>query len=302
LQPEPDDHPILPSDVEIKLLGGFHATRGGEPVASSVWRLRKGRELVKILALAPGHRLHREQLIEALWPDLDSVAGANNLHQVVHVARRALGAGAIELREELLTLRASVDVNAFEDAAQQARHSGSAGAHRAAMSLYSGELLPENRYEDWARERREELEALRAELEAGIGLASAIALAGGSLALAGAGGTGAGTNETTLAWSLPAGLLVLGWWDTRLAAAATTLVFARLAERIRSARWCAGRASPRRSARAARTLDPDGHGDTGCLVCDPPYRSAAGTALTRRPQRPLRRARGVPRRVLATGR
>ena len=90
-------------------------------------------ELVKLLALAPAHRLHREQLMEELWPELDPAAAANNLHQVVHVARRALGAEAIELREELLTLRASVDVDDFERAVAEARRAGSSGAYRAAM-------------------------------------------------------------------------------------------------------------------------------------------------------------------------
>jgi predicted ATPase len=169
LKPKPDDDSQSAGDVAITLLGGFAATRGGEPVDPSVWRLRKGRELVKLLGLARGHRLHREQLMEALWPELDPAAAANNLHQVVHVARRALGADAIELRDELLTLRASVDVDDFERAAEQARRAGSSGAFRAAMSLYRGELLPENRYEDWADRRREELAQLRAELEIEIG-------------------------------------------------------------------------------------------------------------------------------------
>ena len=44
--------------------------------------------------------------MEALWPELDPAAAANNLHQVVHVARRALGADAVALRDELLTLSA----------------------------------------------------------------------------------------------------------------------------------------------------------------------------------------------------
>ena len=116
--------------------------------------------------------------MDALWPDLDPVAAANNLHQVVHVARRALGADSIELREELLTLRASVDVDDFERAADQARRAGSAGAYRAAMSLYGGELLPENRYDDWARVRREEIEQLRVELEAEIGAADDVQVSG----------------------------------------------------------------------------------------------------------------------------
>ncbi|HWW90217.1 MAG TPA: hypothetical protein VNY35_05490 [Solirubrobacteraceae bacterium] len=178
MQPKPGDHPQSAGDIAIKLLGGFAATRGGQPVAPSVWRLRKGRELVKLLALAPGHRLHREQLMDALWPDLDPTAAANNLHQVVHVARRALGADAIELREELLTLRASVDVDDFERAAEHARRAGSSPAYRAAMSLYGGELLPENRYDDWAGARREEVEQLRLELEAETGASGSDQLSG----------------------------------------------------------------------------------------------------------------------------
>ncbi len=39
-----------------------------------------------------------------------------------------------------------------------------ATAYRAALALYTGELLPENRYDDWAEDRRDELGALAAEL------------------------------------------------------------------------------------------------------------------------------------------
>ncbi|HTQ69321.1 MAG TPA: BTAD domain-containing putative transcriptional regulator [Solirubrobacteraceae bacterium] len=157
------------AEVRVKLLGGFTATRDGAPLDEARWRLRKGRDLVKMLALAPGHRLHREQLMDALWPELDPAAAANNLNQVVHAARRVLGADAIEVREELLRLGADVDVDEFEQAAAHARATGSATAYRAALALYGGELLPENRYEDWARERREQLEDLRMELEEELG-------------------------------------------------------------------------------------------------------------------------------------
>jgi predicted ATPase len=166
LQHKHDDRAQVAGDVAIGLLGGFVAIRGGEMVAESAWRLRKGRELVKLLALAPHHRLHREQVMEILWPESQPSASRNNLHQVVHVARRALGGEAITLKDELLTLHASVDVDDFESAAAQARRDGSPRAYRAAVSLYGGELLPENRYEDWAERRREELNELLGELEA----------------------------------------------------------------------------------------------------------------------------------------
>jgi DNA-binding SARP family transcriptional activator len=40
-----------------------------------------------------------------------------------------------------------VDVEAFEEAATSARHAMEPGAFRAAIDLYAGELLPEDRFE-----------------------------------------------------------------------------------------------------------------------------------------------------------
>ena len=77
-------------DVSLMLLGGFEAAVDGVIVPESAWRLKKARELVKLLALAPGHRLHREQAMDVLWRDRGPASAANNLHQAVHVARRAL--------------------------------------------------------------------------------------------------------------------------------------------------------------------------------------------------------------------
>ena len=63
---------------------------GDRRVAADAWRLRKAKTLVKLLALASGHRMHRDALMAALWPDRDGPAAANNLHQALYVARRAL--------------------------------------------------------------------------------------------------------------------------------------------------------------------------------------------------------------------
>jgi predicted ATPase len=151
-------------NVSVSLLGGFVAAVDGVPVPEKAWRLKKARELVKLLALAPGHRIHREQAMDVLWRNLDPGAAANNLHQAVYVARRALVAAAIEVREEFLHLTADVDVDQFEAAAVDARHVGTPSAYRAALLLYSGELLPQNRYDDWVAGRRDELAELAAEL------------------------------------------------------------------------------------------------------------------------------------------
>src|SRR6266581_4443432 len=72
--------------LSIRLLGGFHVTVGPRLIHDGDWRLRKTKNLVKLLALAPGHRLHREQLMEVLWPDQDPDAAANNLHKAIYTA------------------------------------------------------------------------------------------------------------------------------------------------------------------------------------------------------------------------
>ncbi len=153
----------------MTLLGGFAAEAGGSDVPDSAWRLRKAKELVKLLALADGHRLHREQAMDALWPDRDPAAAANNLNQAVHAARRALGAEAISGHEGLLRLEADLDVDAFERAAAAARREQTGAACERALSLYGGELLPENRYDDWTSLERERLAALHDELEQLVG-------------------------------------------------------------------------------------------------------------------------------------
>jgi predicted ATPase len=156
--------------VTVRLLGGFTAVVDGEAVPDRAFRLKKARELVKLLAVAPRHRLHREQAMDTLWRDREPASAANNLNQAVHVARRVLGAEAIEVRDELLALDAEIDVDGLERAAADARHTGTPAAYRAALALYRGELLPENRYDDWAQARRDELaelhEALTRELAA----------------------------------------------------------------------------------------------------------------------------------------
>ncbi len=165
---------ILPDDttrLSITLLGGFRVLAGSREVTEQDWRLRKARAVVKLLALAPGRQLLREQLQETLWPELDPDAAANNLHKAVFVARRAIepelaaarSTPFLQLRGDAIVLgppeALRIDVDEFERAAAAARRAGALDALDAAVALYAGDLLPEDRYEDWTTERREELRA-----------------------------------------------------------------------------------------------------------------------------------------------
>jgi predicted ATPase/DNA-binding SARP family transcriptional activator len=148
-------------DIAIQLLGGFRLTLDGGEVPYRAWRLKKARTIVKLLALQSGHSLHREQVMELLWPDLDAVAAENNLHQALHSARRAIGAECLTLREGVVALNGnvSIDVELFELAGDRARREATTGAYTAALGLYSA-LLPEDRFESWADVARTRLSEL----------------------------------------------------------------------------------------------------------------------------------------------
>ncbi len=152
------------ADVSIRLLGGFEVTVGDRPVAAGAWRLRKAKTLVKLLALAGGHRLHREALVAVLWPERDAASATNNLHQALYVARRVLAgaSGALFcLRDDVVWLSEGampwLDTEAFDAACRRARHTRDPQDFRAAAELYRGDLLPEDRFEDWAEGPREAL-------------------------------------------------------------------------------------------------------------------------------------------------
>lgn len=151
--------------VWIRLLGEFEVRVDGAAVPSETWTRRHASALVKLLALAEGRRLHREQVIEALWPGLSVEEAAPRLHKAAHFARRAVGLeDAVRLRHDMVLLLPTtvVEVDA-EDFLRQARKALDAASPRAAeeaLALHRGDLLPEDRYEEWATEARERTRAV----------------------------------------------------------------------------------------------------------------------------------------------
>jgi len=155
--------------LRIQLLGNFGVLVNGRPVREDEWARRKSKLLVKLLALQPHHRLHREQIIELLWPERSAGAAANSLYKALHAARRSLEPqprpGAVSnfilAQDDQIILTAPrellVDAEEFERRAAAAFREQSAPALQAALELYQGDLLPEDLYEEWAAARREHL-------------------------------------------------------------------------------------------------------------------------------------------------
>lgn len=171
------------SGLRIQLLGAFIVYVNGNAVENSRWRLQKAKAVVAMLALAPGQRGRREQVLDRLWPDMEPVAAARNLHQTLYVARRTLaGAGAgsdglLAIRGEVVVLDdtgpVDVDVLQFERSAVAALADGVEANLRDAADSYSGDLLPDLPDADWLTTRRDELREIHREVL--VKLASTVA-------------------------------------------------------------------------------------------------------------------------------
>jgi DNA-binding SARP family transcriptional activator/tetratricopeptide (TPR) repeat protein len=137
--------------LDVRMLGGFEVFVDSRPVPAEAWIQRRSADLVKLLALASGHRLPRDEVLEGLWADLGPDAAAANLHKAASYARRALGdRSAVVLRGGIVELapaaEVTTDVERFE---------------RGDLAAYRGDLLPDEPYAEWTlgpraalRERR----------------------------------------------------------------------------------------------------------------------------------------------------
>ena len=149
-------------ELQVRLLGGFEVSTQQALTAPGAWRLRKAKTLVKMLALQPGHALPRDVVVDALWPDTDVDAARNNLHQVVHAARRAIetagiaGSDALGWNDSMLVLghhcAVVTDVERLDAAAKTLLQEGDVLGLAELLQAAAAELLPEDAYEPWAQQ------------------------------------------------------------------------------------------------------------------------------------------------------
>lgn len=126
--------------IAVALLGDFAVSVNGAAIDATRWKFKHPRLLFQMLCLAPGHRVSRDEVTEALWPQANAQAASNRLHHVLHTLRAILrGAGLsdarqlVQLQAGTLLLDSSVvldlDVRRFVQAVAAARacNGGAAG-------------------------------------------------------------------------------------------------------------------------------------------------------------------------------
>lgn len=162
----------MPPVLRLHLLGGFRIDRTAGPPLAERWPRPSARTLLKLLAVAPDHCLHREQAMEICWPDAEPRAALGSLRVALHAARRAIEpellprATSSYLTGDGPMLRLDpravwIDADEAEALAEAALHRGGRVELAAARDAFTGELLPDDRYARWSTDRRERLAALR---------------------------------------------------------------------------------------------------------------------------------------------
>ncbi|HEY1295046.1 MAG TPA: AAA family ATPase [Chloroflexota bacterium] len=119
----------------------------------------------------------RDEVFDLFWPESGPDAASSNLRSTLHALRRAIepshpsgGVGIVFSDRDSVWLRPDhelwVDADVFERTIQEAwRASDPLPLLLQASELYVGPFLPDDLYEDWATERRENLKRTWAELQ-----------------------------------------------------------------------------------------------------------------------------------------
>ncbi len=160
--------------VCIRLFGNFSVSRGRAVVSDEAWHTEANNMLFKVLASGPGRLFSQDELIEILWPKGDPKRAAASLRRRIAELRRILEPDLKSGRQShyVQTRRGGysfnprsdcwIDVVAFSQHIVKGKAREERGAHgeaqqayEAALALCTGEYLSEDRYAEWALDRRD---------------------------------------------------------------------------------------------------------------------------------------------------
>ncbi|MDP6420482.1 MAG: BTAD domain-containing putative transcriptional regulator [SAR202 cluster bacterium] len=158
--------------LRICTLGRFSLSVGDSGVDIQRWQRKQALTLFKHLVTHRGNAVHRERLIDSIWPDATETRGRERLKVTVYSLRRELRDAGVEnevigsaddaysLRKEAVWLDAEVFDDLVSEGDALARLNRSAEAihsYREADDLFQGDYLEEDLYADWCADERARL-------------------------------------------------------------------------------------------------------------------------------------------------
>jgi two-component SAPR family response regulator len=172
--------PSVRAALRVQTLGGFRVWCDGAEMPPTAWGREKAVHLFQFFITMRRQFVHKEQIIDRLWPEIDIERGDRDFKVALNALNRALEPNR-EAREEARFSRRYglaygldfeqiwLDAEVFEQlvatgnqalANPDRREQTAIDCYSAAVGLYNGDYLPERRYEDWTSAERERLQLL----------------------------------------------------------------------------------------------------------------------------------------------
>ena len=185
-----------PPPVELRCFGAFRLEVAGQPVNLRAVRPR-ARSALRFLAIHAGRPVHREQLIDALWPDTPLDTGLRKLQVALSSLRQVMPpASGLAIGRDgesyrlVLPAGGRLDITEFDASVTRARRAAERGDHSAALEAglealqaHPDDLLVEEGPAEWVLGPRDQY---RAALVATAAIAADAALTSGKPELAAA--------------------------------------------------------------------------------------------------------------------
>ncbi len=176
--------PVFPPDqLRIYALGHFSLAYSGKGMAVDGWKRKQALTVLKYLVGKTNHPVHRDELIGAIWPDVESGRGWDRLKVTVSFLRSQLQQSGIET-DPVLTLDQSymlrgdivwIDSVEFEKLVaagnrhiQEKRTDEALACFEDADRLYRGDFLEDDPHTDWCIRARERLRECYFDMLAGM--------------------------------------------------------------------------------------------------------------------------------------
>lgn len=173
-EPSKPEQAVSTPALVIYCLGPFRVYCDSQLITE--WKGLKCQAVLKYLVAQRERPVAKDVLMDLFWPDADPEAARRNLHQAVYSLRKTLNRDPSQIQyvsfeNDCYLLNPDVDIwldfEEFEAHVQAARRLEAAGQIPAAMaqygiaeSLYTGDFLQEDLYEDWPSVQREQLRSV----------------------------------------------------------------------------------------------------------------------------------------------
>lgn len=168
------------TSLHIFLFGNFELSIDGKKISGDLWQSRQLRTILKLLIIRRGQPVPGSQLIDKIWPDKDPDLAAQHLYVRMSQMRKILKKFGVQdlihtveggyilnterPNQDHLECKVWIDVDAFENAAGEAREHLEKSAFdqaiilfKKAIGYYRADFLIDDLYEDWAIGERERL-------------------------------------------------------------------------------------------------------------------------------------------------